>query len=107
MSEVNPLESLRERVSSAVEGLFADYNFREYRGPKIIRDVIWGFINVLPHELALLDSPLFQRLRRVYQTSLALLTYPCSVHSRLEHSLGSLAVADRVIGSLAQKWELS
>ena len=60
-------------------------------------------ISIYPHELVLIDSPLFQRLRRVNQTSLTLLTYPCSVHSRFEHSLGSLAVAERVLCVLRRR----
>ncbi|MGD0013161.1 MAG: HD domain-containing protein [Bryobacteraceae bacterium] len=60
-------------------------------------------IDILPQELPFVDSPLFQRLRGVHQTSLALLTYPCAGHSRSEHSLGCLAVADRVLRALARR----
>jgi len=71
--------------------------------PKIVRDVIWGFNLFEPFELALIDSPPFQRLRNIFQTSLALYTYPCSVHSRFEHSLGAAAVASKMLDAISRK----
>lgn len=103
MASGDPLSDLRGRVARVVEEEFASYEPRAYTDDKILRDVIWGMVSILPHELCLLDSPLFQRLRGVYQTSLALLTYPCSVHSRFEHSVGTLAIADRVVHALRRK----
>jgi HD superfamily phosphohydrolase len=107
VSDEDPLLLLRRRVSAVLERLIGHYQPRYYRGRKVIRDVIWGMIDVYPHELALVDCPLFQRLRGISQTSLAFLTYPSSGHSRFEHSLGALAVADRVLRSLRERVEIS
>ncbi|GBF09109.1 hypothetical protein apy_08340 [Aeropyrum pernix] len=56
---------------------------------KIIKDVVHQFIE-LPSDLVatVVDRPLFQRLRRVRQLSLADYVYPGAVHTRFEHSLG-------------------
>ncbi len=107
--EIDPLIELRERVTKVTAPLLEIYRrqMRDYRSDKIVRDVVWGMINILPHELAFIDSPFFQRLRNIFQTSLALLTYPCSVHSRFEHSLGALAIADRVIRALGRRVEIT
>src|SRR5437899_11491473 len=99
----DPLEAFRKTVGAAAEDLLKGYKPRRYRGDKVVRDVVWGMVNLLPHELALIDSPVFQRLRGVYQTSLALLTYPCSVHSRFEHSIGALAIAEKVVPALNRR----
>jgi len=49
---------------------------------------------VIPAKLApIVDSPMFQRLRRVAQTSLTNAVYPGSTGSRFEHSLGSMHLA--------------
>jgi len=107
MPSNDPLKTLRSRVSTAVEPYISKYHPRPYRETKIVRDVIWGMVNILPHELALVDSPLFQRLRRVKQTSLAQFTYPCAGHSRFEHSLGCLAAADRVLNALQRRIQIT
>jgi len=64
---------------------------------KIVRDAVWGMISLRPHEVALVDTPLFQRLRGIFQTGFTYLVYPCAVHSRFEHSLGCFHLASRVI----------
>ena len=58
-----------------------------------IIDPIHGFIHVHKHELAIIDSPIFQRLRRIKQLSGAHLTYPAAQHARFEHSLGVMHIA--------------
>jgi uncharacterized protein len=59
-----------------------------------IRDPIHGFINVEGRELDVLDTPLFQRLRRIHQLAMAKLVYPGALHTRFDHTLGVLHVAD-------------
>ena len=67
---------------------------------KKFNDPIWKTITLQPVEVALLDMRLMQRLRRVRQLGLANLVYPSAQHSRFEHSLGALYVADRVARSV-------
>lgn len=59
------------------------------------------------HEVALLDTPLLQRLRRVHQTSFAYLTYPSAVHTRFEHSLGCLHLATQFAEALRSRGNAS
>lgn len=64
-------------------------------GDRVIRDPIYGYIEV-PHELiGIVDHPLFQRLRRVSQTSLTGYVYPSATGTRFEHALGVMYLADR------------
>jgi uncharacterized protein len=70
----------------------------------VIHDTLWGTNSYAPHEVAVIDSPLFQRLRYVNQTGLALLTYPSLNHSRFEHSLGMATVASRFLERLNIKY---
>ena len=63
---------------------------------KIYRDIIdpiHDFIRVYDYELPIIDSPIFQRLRRIRQLSGAHLTYPAAQHTRFEHSLGVMHIA--------------
>lgn len=61
-----------------------------------IRDPIHGFVRVQGRELDVLDTPLFQRLRRIHQLAMASLVYPGALHTRFEHTLGVLHVAGRL-----------
>jgi HD superfamily phosphohydrolase len=61
-----------------------------------IRDPIHGFIQPEGIEIDLLDSMPMQRLRGIKQLALASLVYPGAHHTRFEHSLGAMHVADRM-----------
>src|ERR687897_750463 len=58
-----------------------------------ITDPIHKYIRFSHVEKQLIDSPAFQRLRRIRQLAGAHLVYPSAQHSRFEHSLGTMHVA--------------
>ena len=65
-----------------------------------IRDPVHGFIPILPDELTIVNTPVFQRLRRIGQLAMAYLVYPGATHTRFEHSLGSFHVATKMATNL-------
>ncbi|WP_048152094.1 HD domain-containing protein [Palaeococcus ferrophilus] len=65
---------------------------------KLIHDPIHGHIELDDFALKLVDTPQFQRLRRITQLGLAYLAYPSARHTRFEHSLGTFYIA-RVLAS--------
>jgi uncharacterized protein len=72
--------------------------------PKVIHDALWGTQLLHRHEVAVLNSPLIQRLRRLHQTGFSFLTYPSTTHTRFEHSLGVLYQTDKLARSLSEKY---
>jgi HD superfamily phosphohydrolase len=64
-------------------------------GNRVFRDPIYGYISVPAELIALVDHQLFQRLRRISQTSLTQYVYPTATGSRFEHALGSMHLAGR------------
>lgn len=70
--------------------------------PKIFNDPVWGTLELLPWEIALMDSPFLQRLRGVRQLGFAHYVFPGAVHDRLEHSRGVLEAADRMLSRLGR-----
>ena len=71
-----------------------------------IKDPIHGYIELNKPEINIVDTPQFQRLRRIRQLSAAHLTYPGAEHTRFHHSLGVLHVAGMIAKRL-QNAELS
>ncbi len=68
-----------------------------------IIDPIHDFIRVSEPELKIIDSPIFQRLRRIRQLSGAHLTYPGAQHTRFEHSLGVMHISSQSGQALQEK----
>lgn len=71
-----------------------------------IRDPIYGPVAIDPLAEELIDTPQFQRLRRVQQLSLASLVHPSAVHTRFEHSLGVYHLTRTILQSLESRGEL-
>lgn len=47
-------------------------------------------------EMRVIDTPVFQRLRRIKQLAMADTVYPGCVHNRFLHSIGTMAMADAI-----------
>jgi hypothetical protein len=103
------LSPLLGQVQADLEELFAtplkDYLDRlrersQPSGPKIINDPLWHTVRVNSWEIALLDSPVVQRLRNIGQLGLASYVYPGAGYSRFEHTLGVLHQTQRFIEAI-------
>ena len=68
-----------------------------------IIDPIHDFVRVNQSELEIIDTPIFQRLRRIKQLSGAHLIYPGAQHTRFEHSLGVMHITSMACQSLLEK----
>lgn len=106
LREVAPL--LASQVDLLCEewlaSLFARLNggTEQFR-PKQLNDPIWGTIELLPREVALLDSRLLQRMRGVRQLGLAQLVFPGASHDRLEHIMGVVGAVERMTDALSRQ----
>ncbi|WP_297498630.1 HD domain-containing protein [Thermococcus sp.] len=60
---------------------------------KLVHDPIHGGIELDEFAVKLVDTPEFQKLRRITQLGLAFLVYPSARHTRFEHSLGTYHLA--------------
>ena len=68
-----------------------------------IRDPIHGYIYGTDVERKIIDTPVFQRLRRIRQLAGCHLVYPGGQHSRFEHVIGCMYLAGRVGDVLTAK----
>ena len=56
--------------------------------------------------IRLIDTPEFQRLRRIKQLGLGLYTYQGAEHSRFTHSLGALHLMTRILDQLSDRYQI-
>ena len=72
-----------------------------------IRDPVHGSIPLTDAEVAVLDSPEFQRLRAVKQLGFAEFSYPGATHNRYIHSIGVCHLAGLAFDQIFQKFSFS
>lgn len=65
-----------------------------------IRDPLHDTIAMTAAEKAIIDTPEFQRLRRISQTAFIKYVFPGANHSRFEHSLGVMHLSGIMLASL-------
>ncbi|MFA5945765.1 MAG: hypothetical protein WC802_02555 [Patescibacteria group bacterium] len=64
---------------------------------RTIVDSLHGIVNLTDEEMAVIDHSLFQRMKHIRQTGLLHLVFPSAVHTRFEHSVGTMAMANRIL----------
>lgn len=96
-------DRLKGSVHDFVEHLLDRHKPSPPRGPKVINDALLGNQYFAAHEVAVIDSPLLQRLKRIKQTGLVSQVYPSARHSRFEHSLGTTTIAERVYKAIRDR----
>jgi HD superfamily phosphohydrolase len=104
MTESEVLADFQSRVNEFVAESLAKYDPQRHAKGKSIRDAIWGTSRLFDWEVAILDSPLLQRLRDIRQTGLAFLVYPTALHTRFDHTLGMMTLASRIVRSINEKY---
>lgn len=65
-----------------------------------VRDPIHNFVRITDMERDVVNSRPFQRLRHIHQLGMTHFVYPAATHTRFEHSLGVMELADRVFRGL-------
>lgn len=67
---------------------------------KYIRDPVHTYVPFTRLEELIIDSDIFQRLRRIYQLQVAYTVYPGATHTRFLHSIGVMHLAGKFALSL-------
>jgi HD superfamily phosphohydrolase len=70
---------------------------------EVLKDPIHGYIQIFDHEKKIIDTAIFQRLRRIQQNTGVHYTYPGATHSRFSHSLGVMHIAGVFAENLLEK----
>ena len=75
-------------------------------GSVVVREPVWGTIDLDPVARQVVDSAAFQRLRYIRQLGLAHLVYPGASHTRFDHALGVYHLIRRGMESLDRRGAL-
>lgn len=100
------LDALKELVEELASQQLEEYTATLRAVPvprgKDVNDALWGTVSFTRMEVALLDSPLLQRLRYIRQRGAAHWVYPGAVHTRFEHLLGAMAIVRSMAAAFNQ-----
>src|SRR4051812_38669126 len=86
-----------KRLSPLID--WSEKDLRQFTGKSVL-DPLLGYIHLTRWEAALLETELFQRLRRIRQLGLAHLVYPTLGYGRFEHTLGVLGRVSQILQRL-------
>lgn len=67
---------------------------------RTVQDTLWGCVELPGWLWAVIDTPVFQRTRRLKQVGLAHYVFPGATHTRFSHSLGTAHLADVMMTNL-------
>lgn len=98
-------DGVEAQIAAFAAKILAPYQQRLERASeppqgRVINDAVWGSIRLEPWEVAIVDSPLMQRLRSLRQLGVVHWVYPSAGHSRFEHSIGTMHCMASVIDGL-------
>ena len=72
----------------------------------VMRDPVHGDVYLTHEELRVLDTPEMQRMRGIKQLGPAYLVFPGALHTRFDHSIGTVHVAQRMIDAINLSFQL-
>jgi hypothetical protein len=99
LSEATRLIQEEEKNRRAVNGDAA----QGARLARVIRDPVHGDIWLTDFEREVINTPEFQRLRRLRQLGTSHLVYPGAEHTRFSHAIGTMHVAEKILRAIEQR----
>ena len=84
---ITQLDRYLEETYPEFFGIDSRHPYLKIKSYKVIHDNIWGTNQFSWCELAVIDSPIMQRLKDIHQVGLASYVYPSARHTRFEHCL--------------------
>lgn len=95
---------IREEIFQFTESMLSDYTNKVCDiGGKEVFDAVWGPVEFNSAEIAILDSPLLQRLRKIKQLGLASYVYCDADYSRFSHTIGVFYLAERMAAIISKR----
>ena len=92
-------EPKKERIQKILYDLMKELLVIEKEEIEPVYDPVYGLIEIFPWESEILTLNEIQKLKWIRQQSLINFSFPGAVHTRFEHSLGTLYIGDKIFGT--------
>ncbi|MDR1748206.1 MAG: HD domain-containing protein [Spirochaetaceae bacterium] len=102
-SRLNSIEDAYRILDEKILPELLPFKLHQLYQEKVIHDNLMESCYFEGWEIALLDTPLLQRLRYIHQLGTAFLTYPSAIHTRFSHTLGVTSLAGALYENLKGK----
>ncbi len=100
---MSPPKQWTSRRSSVADAADAPQFAHRVRTEKVMNDNIHGRITLPGVAVAFIDTPQFQRLRKLKQLGMCYYVYPGACHNRFEHSLGVAHLAGSLLKGILDR----
>ena len=99
--------SLESEINQFMNKTYGDLLLSDIRGSKVIHMANLGTHHFFNHEIAIIDTPIVQRLKCISQLGPVFNVFPTARHTRFEHTLGVVISVDKMWKSVSEKANLS
>lgn len=90
----------KSNIKASLDLMLDKDNWSQEEDRQEIYIPIHGFTWFYPEEISIIDHPAFQRLSGMHQLGMAYLVYRGATHRRLEHALGAVGAAQKMLNAL-------
>ena len=99
--------SLESKINHFMEKTYGNLLLSDIRETKVIHMANLGTHQFFKHEMAIIDTPIVQRLKCISQLGPVYNIFPTARHTRFEHTLGVTISVDKMWKSISEKGSLS
>ena len=99
--------NLESEINHFMDQTYGDLLLSDIREPKVIHMAYLGTHQFFKHEMAIIDTPIVQRLKGISQLGPVYNVFPTARHTRFEHTLGVVISVDKMWKSISEKSSLS
>lgn len=99
--------SLESEINQFMDKTYGNLLLSNIREPKVIHMANLGTHQFFKHEMAIIDTPIVQRLKCISQLGPVYNVFPTARHTRFEHTLGVTISVDKMWKSISEKSSLS
>ena len=99
--------SLKSEINRFMDKTYGDLLLSDIRESKVIHMANLGTHHFFNHEMAIIDTPIVQRLKYISQLGPVYNIFPTARHTRFEHTLGVVISVDKMWKSILEKDSLS
>ena len=98
--------NLKSEINYFMDKTYGDLRISDIRESKVIHMANLGTHQFFEHEMAIIDTPIVQRLKCISQLGPVYNVFPTARHTRFEHTLGVVISVDKMWKSILEKGSL-